>query len=139
MSNKGLYAVIVLLATAVAVLVVVNRGHAEAPPTLRQGPPAQSHARKEKLRNFDAQIVANANELLEEGRATFRFDTFGDEAFWGGQLQLHQAIKGAAMNAALSATNGERICACWPNAPMNERLDNTTEMASAPTPTGLMS
>ena len=97
MSNKGLYAVIVLLATAVAVLVVGNRGHAEAPPTLRQGPPAQSHARKEKLRNFDAQIVANANELLAEGRTTFRFDTFGDEIFWGGQLQLHQAIKGASL------------------------------------------
>ena len=95
MSNKGLYAVIVLLATAVVVLVVGNKGHAEAPPTLRQGPPAQSHARREKLRNFDAQIVANANELLGEGRTTFRFDTFGDEAFWGGQLQLHQAIKGA--------------------------------------------
>ena len=97
MSNKGLYAVIALLATAVVVLVVVNRGHAEAPSTLRQGPPAQSHARREKLRNFDAQIAANANELLEEGRTTFRFDTFGDEAFWGGQLQLHQAIKGAEL------------------------------------------
>ena len=97
MSNKGLYAVIALLATAVAVLVVVNGGHAEAPPTLRQGPPAQSHAKREKLRNFDAQILANANELLDEGRTTFRSDTFGDEAFWGGQLQLHQAIKGAAL------------------------------------------
>ncbi|HEY6175649.1 MAG TPA: hypothetical protein VIX73_14420 [Kofleriaceae bacterium] len=27
---------------------------------------------------------------------TFRYDTFGDEAFWGGTLQLHQAIAGAA-------------------------------------------
>ena len=95
MSIKGLYAVIVLLATAVVVLVVVNRGHAEAPPALRQGPPAQANASREKLRNFDALIVANANELLAEGRQTFRFDTFGDEAFWGGALQLHQAIKGA--------------------------------------------
>ena len=95
MSIKGLYAVIVLLASAVVVLVVVNRGHAEAPSSLGQGPPAQSHARREKLRNFDAEIVANANELLAEGRTTFRFDTFGDEIFWGDQLQLHQAIKGA--------------------------------------------
>ncbi len=30
------------------------------------------------------------------GRRTFRFDTFGDEAFWGGQLRLHQAIAGEA-------------------------------------------
>jgi cytochrome c5 len=33
--------------------------------------------------------------LLDEGRQTFRFDTFGDEAFWGGTLKLHQAIEGA--------------------------------------------
>jgi len=30
------------------------------------------------------------------GRKTFRFDTFGDEAFWGGQLRLHEAIAGEA-------------------------------------------
>jgi hypothetical protein len=55
-----------------------------------------SNAAREKLRNFDAQIVGNANKLLIEGRKTFRFDTFGDEAFWGGQLRLHQAIAGVA-------------------------------------------
>src|SRR5262245_10870202 len=45
---------------------------------------------------FDSQIAANANQMLEEGRQTFRFDTFGDEEFWGGALQLHAAIAGAA-------------------------------------------
>jgi hypothetical protein len=29
------------------------------------------------------------------GRKTFRFDTFGDEAFWGDTLKLHQAVAGA--------------------------------------------
>jgi mono/diheme cytochrome c family protein len=33
---------------------------------------------------------------IDSGRVTFRFDTFGDEAFWGGTLQLHRAIAGAA-------------------------------------------
>jgi hypothetical protein len=33
---------------------------------------------------------------LEAGRQTFRFDTFGDEAFWGDKLKLHQAIAGQA-------------------------------------------
>jgi hypothetical protein len=37
------------------------------------------------------------NELFEQGREIFRFDTFGDEDFWGGQLQLHRAIEGAAL------------------------------------------
>jgi len=34
-------------------------------------------------------------QLFERGRRIFRFDTFGDQAFWGGQLRLHQAIAGA--------------------------------------------
>jgi hypothetical protein len=29
------------------------------------------------------------NDLFERGKQVFRFDTFGDEDFWGGQLQLH--------------------------------------------------
>jgi hypothetical protein len=94
---RSLYAVIVVLAAAVVGLILVNSGEAKSPATHLQGPPAQSNASREKLRNFDAQIVANANKYLIEGRKTFRFDTFGDEAFWGGQLQLHQAIKGAAL------------------------------------------
>src|SRR5689334_15354514 len=35
--------------------------------------------------------------MTEEGRHTFRYDTFGDEAFWGGTLQLHQAIAGSRL------------------------------------------
>src|SRR5687768_6967776 len=32
--------------------------------------------------------------LIAEGKQIFRFDTFGDEDFWGGQLMLHEAIQG---------------------------------------------
>src|SRR5690349_12461714 len=35
--------------------------------------------------------------LFEQGKEIFRFDTFGDEDYWGGKLQLHKAIKGAAL------------------------------------------
>jgi hypothetical protein len=35
-----------------------------------------------------------AQQLFEQGRQIFRFDTFGDEAFWGDALQLHRAIAG---------------------------------------------
>jgi hypothetical protein len=45
--------------------------------------------------NFDRQIDENAERMVDEGRATFRDDTFGDEAFWGGALRLHEAIAGA--------------------------------------------
>lgn len=43
---------------------------------------------------FDAVIKKNSQKLFTEGRNIFRFDTFGDEAFWGGTLQLHKAIEG---------------------------------------------
>ncbi len=33
--------------------------------------------------------------MIQEGMKTFRFDTFGDEAFWGDALQLHRAIAGS--------------------------------------------
>jgi hypothetical protein len=36
----------------------------------------------------------DALQMIQEGRQTFRFDTFGDEAFWGDALQLHKAIAG---------------------------------------------
>ena len=35
--------------------------------------------------------------LFEQGKEIFRFDTFGDEDYWGGKLQLHEAIEGAAL------------------------------------------
>ena len=47
-----------------------------------------------RLASADDPILDNAEDMIEEGRRTFRFDTFGDEDYWGGQLQLHQAIQG---------------------------------------------
>jgi len=37
----------------------------------------------------------NAERLADQGRQIFRFDTFGDQAFWGDTLGLHKAIEGA--------------------------------------------
>ena len=44
----------------------------------------------------DAALSLHADETIREGRQTFRFDTFGDESFWGDTLKLHQAIEGEA-------------------------------------------
>jgi len=41
-------------------------------------------------------VEQNALESIARGRQTFRFDTFGDEAFWSGALRLHEAIAGSA-------------------------------------------
>ena len=43
---------------------------------------------------FDTVIAHNAQNMIEEGRKTFRYETFGSEAFWGDALQLHKAIAG---------------------------------------------
>jgi hypothetical protein len=46
----------------------------------------------------DENSAALASErVLMEGRHTFRFDTFGDEAYWGDTLRLHEAIEGSAL------------------------------------------
>ncbi len=54
-------------------------------------------ARTRPERSFDDVIAANSARQLKEGRHTFRFDTFGSEAFWGGALRLHEAIAGSAL------------------------------------------
>jgi len=43
----------------------------------------------------DRTTETNADRMLAEGKQTFRFDTFGDEAFWTDALQLNRAIAGA--------------------------------------------
>ena len=47
------------------------------------------------LTHIDLQIANNALHALHDGRETFRYDTFGDEAFWGDTIKLHQAVQGA--------------------------------------------
>src|SRR5919197_1857620 len=42
---------------------------------------------------FERVIADNAQRLLADGQRIFRFETFGDEAFWGGTLQLQEALK----------------------------------------------
>jgi hypothetical protein len=51
----------------------------------------------QKTRAFDSRIDANAQQMLEEGRRIFRYETFGDEAYWSDKLQLHRAIAGAKL------------------------------------------
>src|SRR5262245_27004876 len=46
-------------------------------------------------RNFDGVIQRNVRQFMDQGRQIFRFDTFGDEAFWGDNLKLHRAIAGS--------------------------------------------
>src|ERR1051326_6761080 len=42
-------------------------------------------------------VADNATKKVLQGEQIFRFDTFGDETFWGDTLKLHQAIEGAKL------------------------------------------
>lgn len=50
---------------------------------------ATDHAAYDPVKDF-------ASSQIDQGRQTFRYDTFGDETFWGDTLGLHRAIAGAA-------------------------------------------
>ena len=58
---------------------------------------AQTLADAESTRGFDTVDSNDAARMMAEGQKTFRFDTFGDEEFWGDSLELHQAIEGAKL------------------------------------------
>ncbi|SFQ09322.1 hypothetical protein SAMN05216419_10609 [Nitrosomonas cryotolerans] len=49
---------------------------------------------RDRGRSNDSQLE-NALRTLEEGKEIFRFDTFGDEKFWGDTLRLHESISQA--------------------------------------------
>src|SRR5262245_32246163 len=51
----------------------------------------------EQVKKGGNPIFDKATDKITRGQQVFRFDTFGDEAFWGGMLGLHQAIEGAAL------------------------------------------
>jgi hypothetical protein len=50
-------------------------------------------------------IFVNANEKITRGQQAFRFDTFGDQAFWGDTLRLHEALEGAALGGVGSGVS----------------------------------
>ena len=80
---------ILTLVTCVAVAAVARSvGTARAAPERATAPPA-------KLAPFDVAIADNMQRMMDEGRQIFRFDTFGDEAFWSDGLGLDRAIAGA--------------------------------------------
>jgi len=53
-------------------------------------------ADSDSLSKAERQVDDRAQAVIDQGRQIFRFDTFGDEAWWGDTLRLHQAIAGAA-------------------------------------------
>ena len=87
MSRVKLHATLVITITIlmIAVLAAVTRST------------AVSAASGSKPSSVKDAAVQNAVQKVEEGEQVFRFDTFGDQAFWGDTLKLHQAIEGSGL------------------------------------------
>ena len=65
--------------------------------SLHQSNAADSDKVEKAPTELDRQIDNNAQRSVTAGRQAFRFDTFGDEAFWGDTIKLHQSIAGAQL------------------------------------------
>jgi hypothetical protein len=50
----------------------------------------------DSVANSETAFLGASGEAPDPGQHAFRNATFGDEAFWGGRLRLHEAIAGAA-------------------------------------------
>ena len=48
-----------------------------------------------KTQELSGELQQNMTKTLQEGQKTFRYDTFGDQVFWGDTLKLHNAIAGS--------------------------------------------
>jgi hypothetical protein len=73
-------------AVLTAALVVSTASTGENPQSTAAHPPS----------TLDARALDVATAEIRKGRHIFRHDTFGNEAFWGGKLRLHEAIAGRA-------------------------------------------
>jgi hypothetical protein len=92
-SNKLLDTLIVSQIKIILLLLVVALGLIY----ISEGSRAQQSRMTQRKQGFDSRIDSNAQQMLEEGRRIFRYETFGDEAYWSDRLKLHRAIAGAKL------------------------------------------
>ncbi|MFL4981779.1 MAG: hypothetical protein ACJ8FV_25170, partial [Xanthobacteraceae bacterium] len=85
------------LVAAAAALISCDRALAQQQRIKQAAPAAQSR--------LDPAVRNNVERMLAEGMQIFRYDTFGSEDFWGGQVKLHQAIQGGKFGGAGSGVS----------------------------------
>jgi hypothetical protein len=94
---------IVMASVVVAALTLVDWSRAQQgrPQKQIQWQPQEQSINEQLYRSLpqlsglsDVRLLENIARMIDEGKRTFRFDTFGDEAFWGDALRLHEAIEG---------------------------------------------
>jgi hypothetical protein len=81
---------------ALLTIVVAVLGPGLVPRANAQAVVSEKNDAVEPVASHPKQPEVDALQSIDKGRQTFRFDTFGDEAFWTGALHLDDAIAGAA-------------------------------------------
>jgi hypothetical protein len=89
-SRYGKQSFIVVLAFILIALISGLSVYAQSP----SYGPAASPSPTPSTTPLSEALMQNVTQITQEGQQIFRFDTFGDEAFWGSTLNLHQAIQG---------------------------------------------
>jgi hypothetical protein len=93
MSTRGSLSRVTIAITSVAVTALVTLLAAVSLSTPGDGPGACESQSVDAPGQTCAKALVG---LFQQGKDIFRFDSFGDEDYWGGMLQLHKAIEGAA-------------------------------------------
>ncbi len=75
-----------IVAIAALLTGVLAAAHAQS------GPPQQATTSPQ-----ESDVRQYSTRMIDDGRRIFRYETFGDEAFWGDTLKLHKAIAGAKL------------------------------------------
>ena len=89
----------------VVLLIIVSLGLVYVARHTRAQSDGGGAARSVVVTAFDNRIESNAQQMLEQGRQIFRYDTFGDETYWTDKLKLHRAIEGAKLSGVGSGVS----------------------------------
>jgi hypothetical protein len=87
----GLTSALALLSAACSDPTQANAGET-ATPEAESNDPLESATGSHRPDSGESVLAAR----FRQGKQIFRYETFGDEAFWGGKLGLHRAIAGEA-------------------------------------------
>ena len=101
MNRFAAFSIIILVAVLPLVLSLAASEETRRPQNLDF---SSAHVARD-LSKFDAQNLLDALQMIQEGREIFRFDTFGDEAFWGEALGLHLALSGSGLGGVGSGVS----------------------------------
>lgn len=88
---------VVLVALGLFLSIVLMAARHSPPVAAQEQDEQQGSASSLANAGTTVSIINHASETIRAGRRIFRFETFGDEAFWGGALKLHRAIEGSKL------------------------------------------